>query len=337
MGSGGDGGRNVFDSGSTVGSVTVRLSVRTTVWRSQIAQMASKTQGLVPVVKGNGYGFGRLRLAELAGELADTIAVGNVHELAGLPEGPDVVVLTPVGAETLTIPEVSSMIEHHDPILTVGSEAQIESLAGNGWRGRVTVKLASEMRRFGGGVGLVDTAATSGLNVVGVSVHPPIAGSDEDHVREVTELLPSIDPSLTVWISHITPQHFAALPDSHRYRLRIGTALWHGDKSALHLSADVLDVRAVAEGTSAGYRQATVPADGHLVVIGAGTANGVTPLTDGRSPFHFAKTRLALHEAPHMHVSMAFVPAGDPCPEVGDHVDVQRPLHMTLVDDYRWL
>ena len=67
--------------------MTVRLSVRTTVWRSQIAQMASTIDGLVPVVKGNGYGFGRLRLAELAAELADTIAVGNVHELGGLLDG----------------------------------------------------------------------------------------------------------------------------------------------------------------------------------------------------------------------------------------------------------
>jgi hypothetical protein len=38
-----------------------------------------------------------------------------------------------------------------------------------------------------------------------------------------------------------------------------------------------------------------------------------------------------------MHVSMAFVPAGDPCPEVGDQVDLQRALHTTTVDEYRWL
>jgi alanine racemase len=299
--------------------------------------MASGIDGLVPVVKGNGYGFGRLRLAELAAELADTIAVGNVHELAGLPDGPDVVVLTPVGAEALTMPEVVTHVEHHDPILTVGSLDHIVSLADAGWRGRVTVKLASEMRRFGGDVDLVRDARERKLDVVGVSVHPPIAGNDDDHVRQVTDVLSSIDSSLTVWVSHLSPEGYASLPDSHRYRLRVGTALWHGDKSALHLSADVLDIRAVTEGTSAGYHQARVPVDGNLVVIGAGTANGVTLLADGRSPFHFAKSRVALHESPHMHVSMAFVPEGDPCPEVGDHVDVQRPLHMTAVDEYRWL
>ncbi|MEP6298049.1 MAG: hypothetical protein ABJ382_12050, partial [Ilumatobacter sp.] len=89
-------------------------------------------------------------------------------------------------------------------------------------------------------------------------------------------------------------------------------------------------------GTRAGYHQAELAVDGRLVVIGAGSANGIAALPDGRSPFHFDRTRLALHEPPHMHVSMAFVPEGDPCPVVGDQVDVQRALHMTTVDEYRW-
>jgi hypothetical protein len=137
-------------------------------------------------------------------------------------------------------------------------------------------------------------------------------------------------------VSHLGGEAYASLPADRPFRIRVGTSLWHGDKSALHLGADVLDVRPVSAGTAAGYHQGAVPSDGHLVMIGAGTANGVTPLADGRSPFHFARNRLALHEGPHMHTSMAFVPAGDPIPGVGDDVDVQRPLHMTTVDEYRW-
>ena len=94
----------------------------------------------------------------------------------------------------------------------------------------------------------------------------------------------------------------------------LGTALWHGDKSALHLGADVLDVRPVRAGEPAGYRQVAVPDDGTLVMVGAGTAHGVHPLADGRSPFHFARRRLDLLEPPHMHTSMVVVPAGDPAP-----------------------
>ena len=75
-----------------------------------------------------------------------------------------------------------------------------------------------------------------------------------------------------------------------------------------------------------------MPADGHLVMVTAGTAHGVQPLAGDLSPFHFARRRLTLLEAPHMHTSMLFVPAGDPLPSVGDQVDVQHPLTRTLVD-----
>ena len=44
-----------------------------------------------------------------------------------------------------------------------------------------------------------------------------------------------------------------------------------------------------------------------------------------------------LVEPPHIHVSMAFVPDGDPCPLTGEWVDVQRPLIATQVDRIDWL
>lgn len=299
--------------------------MRTAIWRSQIAQTAASIDGLVPVVKGNGYGFGRGRLIELAADFADTIAVGTVHELAGISDGLDVVVLTP----TLTTPDSER------PILTVGRSEHIAAL--DGWHGRVIVKLQTELRRYGGDRSVIDEARVAGLEVIGVGLHPPIAGTDIDRVDQIVAALPDIDPAIPVWVSHLGAEAYAALPDSHEYRLRIGTALWHGDKSALHLDADVLNVRSVESGETAGYQQGAVPCSGHLVMIGAGTANGVTPLGDGRSPFHFGRKRMALHESPHMHTSMAFVPDGDSLPEIGAWVDVQRPLHMTTVDAYRWL
>jgi alanine racemase len=304
--------------------MTVRLSVRSTMWRSHIARVAATVEGLVPVVKGNGYGFGRTWLAEFAADFSDTIAVGNVHELAGMPSTVDCVVLTP----TLTAPEATT------PILTVGSAAHVEALAG--WGGRVLVKLTSTMRRFGRGVELIELARDSGLAVVGASIHPPLAGSMDEHAADVVATAERVPGDLPIWVSHLDPETHATLPRSHRYRLRLGTLLWHGDKSTLHLESDVLDVRPVRAGERAGYRSLPVGSDGHLVVIGAGTANGVTPLPDGRSPFHHARRRLPLHEAPHMHVSMTFVADGEPLPAVGEWVDVQRPLHMTTVDEYRW-
>lgn len=298
--------------------------MRTAIWRSQVARTVNDTDGLVPVVKGNGYGFGRLRLAEIAAEFCDTVAVGTVHELGGLPESLTAVVLTP----TLIAPPGDA------PVLTVGNDEHVDALAG--WSGRVVVKLATDLRRFGGSPALIDRARSAGLDVIGVAVHPPIAGTDADRVAQIDRALVGVDPNLSAWVSHLGPAAYRSLPPTRPYRIRVGTALWHGDKTALRLDADVLDVRPIATGIPAGYHQARVPTDGHLVMIGAGTAHGVTPLADGRSPFHFERTRMALHEGPHMHTSMAFVPDGDPLPEVGDHVDVQRPLHMTAVDEYRW-
>ena len=67
--------------------MTITLTVRTALWRAHVARVASTVDGLVPVVKGNGYGFGRVTLAEIASEFCDTVAVGTVHELDGLPDG----------------------------------------------------------------------------------------------------------------------------------------------------------------------------------------------------------------------------------------------------------
>jgi alanine racemase len=305
--------------------VTITLTVRTAPWRAHVARVASAVEGLVPVVKGNGYGFGRVALAEIASEFCDTVAVGTVHELDGLPVELHAVVLTP----TLTAPAST------DPVLTVGHRAHLDCLAG--WSGRVLVKLESSMHRYGASPELIDLARVRGLDVIGVSLHLPLVGTSAEHADEIRTRIADVDADLPVWLSHLDPQTYASLPATHTDRLRLGTSLWHGDKSALQLRADVLDVRPVRDGQPAGYRQGQVDGDGHLVMIGAGTASGVTALSDGRSPFHFERRRLRLHEAPHMHTSMVFVPDGDPVPTIGDHVDLQRPLTMTTVDAVDWI
>jgi alanine racemase len=317
----------------------VRLTIRTALWRSHVARTAASIEGLVPVVKGNGYGFGREWLAETAAEFADTIAVGTVHELDGLPDAVTPVVLTP----TLTPPATGASAAPR-PILTVGHPAHVAALAG--WNGRVLVKVASSMQRFGRDPAtakkLIDDARRTRLDVVGVSIHPPLAGTPADHAAEIVALIDDIDPALPVWVSHLDDATYCSLPATHEFRLRLGTSLWHGDKSMLHLNADVLDVRPVRAGAHVGYRLGVVETDGHLVMVGAGTAHGVaanaaTGVAGGESPFHFRRTRLALHEAPHMHTSMCVVPNGSPTPAVGDRVDVQRPLTMTTVDQFEWL
>lgn len=306
--------------------MSIRLTVERERWWHHVTDVAATVDGLIPVVKGNGYGFGRAGLAIAAAKLSPLLAVGTVHELAGLPDDVTAVVLTPTFE-----PPAST-----EPVLTVGSSAHIDALRD--WDGRVIVKLASSMHRYGGDIDLVAEAQRAGLRTVGVSIHPPLAGTDDEHRDDIVRRLDEIDPSLDVWVSHLSPATYETLPTSHRYKLRLGTYLWHGDREALHLEARVIDTRPARRGEVAGYRLTAVPGDGTLVMIGAGSASGVTVLPpDGRSPFHFERRRLQLLEPPHMHTTMAYVPEAAPCPDPGGWVDLQRPLTTTAVDELRWV
>ena len=100
----------------------------------------------------------------------------------------------------------------------------------------------------------------------------------------------------------------------------------------------MLDVHPVACRHSASATEPRpCPATVTSCSIAAGSAHGVQPLDDGRSPFHFARQRIALLEPPHMHTSMLFVAERPACPRVGDRVDVQRPLTMTAIDELMWV
>lgn len=314
--------------------MALRLTVERAAWKAHVDGVAAGVDGLIPVVKGNGYGFGRSTLHPLVKGLADYVCVGTIHELDHVAERVTPLVLTP----TSTPPSRTTGIA---PILTIGSERDAAALAG--WRGRVVVKLQSSMRRYGAAPNDVDgvlaAAAARGLDVVGYAVHLPLAGLDFDRVAEVEDWLSRIEAAKPLWLSHLQPQSYAELRGRHpdrQFHLRLGTALWHGDKSFLQLSADVTAVRPVDVGDRAGYQLTEVPSAGNLVMVDAGSAHGVAPLPDGASPFHFARHRLQLLEPPHMHTSMLFVPSAAQCPVVGDRVDVQRPLITTLVDEIVW-
>jgi len=313
--------------------VTLSLEVDRTAWNRHVEGVAGRVTGLVPVVKGNGYGLGRRWLADRASHLAGTIAVGTVHELADVPQGVTPVVLTP----TLD----ATVVARPDAILTVGSLAHLAALGGS--RQRMVVKVRSSMNRYGTAVAdvasLIDECERAGHTVEGVSIHPPLAGSSAEHADEIATLLRDIDARHTAWVSHVSIDDYESLraADAKRqWRLRLGTSLWHGDKSMFNLRADVLDARPIDAGAVVGYHASTVPASGTLLVIGCGSAHGVAPLPDGRSPFHFGRQRLVLLEAPHMHTTLVLAPHGQPTPQVGQFVDVQRPLISSQPDHVDW-
>lgn len=315
----------------------LRLSVRRQPWLQALHTQARDIPGLVPVVKGNGYGFGRPVLAPIAATLAPNIAVGTVFETAEVPPTHTPYVLTP---------HVDLLPSHlaTNSVLTVGSIDHVHTLRDQDWRGPVTIKLRSNMNRYG--VAPSDLAdlsaaiAAAGLVPVGYTLHFALAGEMHERVAQLSAWLPRLDPTLPVALSHLDDVTYLGVLAAHPERvfhLRRGTALWHHDKSLLQLSADVTDQHGVQAGDTCGYRNTVIAANGHVVLVAAGSSHGVRPLPDGRSPFHFARQRISLIESPHMHTSMLFIPLGHPRPAVGDRVDVQRPLIETLVDYVEWL
>ena len=327
--------------------MTVRLTVPQAVWRQHVTTTAEAYgPALVPVIKGNGYGFGRPQLHRLAAELVGpltSVCVGNVHELADVPANVRPIVLTP----TLVPPTGEDAA-----VLTVGNTDHVEALRG--CHGDVMVKLASSMRRFGATIDELPTLMRAvenlGLGVAGYALHLPLAGSDEDRVAEIAAWLPHLSFEHPLWISHLQPATMRALQAKYAprsFKVRVGTALWHGipKLDALQLRADVLHTQPIGVGEIAGYHHTRAPFDGTLVVVGAGSAHGVSandatsndrPSGQALSPFHFARNRMALLERPHMHTSMCVVEAGALTPQVGDWVDVQRALITTHVEDIEW-
>ena len=314
--------------------MTLRLSVESDAWRTHVSSTAQTLGALLPVVKGNGYGFGRPELMRHAAQLSSDVAVGSVHELGDVPSGLRPFVLTPVGAGITSAAALRS-----DAVLAVGSVRDLEVLTSLGARNSVVIKVASSMQRYGAPASeasaLRARAEAAGHPVVAWSVHLPLNGTDDQRAREAIALAGVLPDDLPLHLSHVGAAASAVRNAvKHRVVVRAGTPLWLGDKSMLALHADVITVRDASLPT-AGYRAAPVATGSRLVMVGCGTAQGASAHDDGRSPFHFARQRLDMLEAPHMHTTMLVVTDG-PCPSEGEWVDVQLPLTRVLPDVVVW-
>jgi alanine racemase len=317
--------------------VTLRLNVDTISWKHHFHEIANSFGDLIPVVKGNGYGFGRSTLIQYAATLSSEIAVGSVYEAHDVPKNCVAIVLTPAGRE---LPESLPQTA----VLTVGSLSHVENLRNNSWRGSVVVKLRSSMNRYGANkdelTAILAALKNAGLTQVGWSIHPPLDGEPSEHLAEIKNWMLQISADFPWFVSHIDPSGIKQLRQEfvkNKIRVRSGTALWLGDKSMTHLMADVLDIRSVNQGEIAGYRNIKITQDGAIAMVGAGTSHGVQLVGAELSPFHFNQQRLSLVEPSHMHTSMLFIPKGDKLPQVGDNIDVQQPLTRVYPDVISWI
>jgi alanine racemase len=276
-------------------------------------------------------------LIQHAVTLSNEIAVGSVYEVHDVPENCVAIVLTPAGSE---LPDSLPA----NTILTVGSLNHVANLKRNSWRGSVVVKLRSSMNRYGANndelTNVLAALKNAGLTQVGWSIHPPLDGNQSDYLTEIKNCMLQVSSDLPWFVSHIDASGIRQLRQEfvqNKIRARSGTALWLGDKSMTHLIADVLDIRSIGNGETAGYRNVKIKQDGAIAMIGVGTSHGVHLVGAELSPFHFNQQRLELVEPSHMHTSMVFIPKGEKLPQVGDYVDVQQPLTRVYPDFISWI
>jgi len=331
--------------------VSFTLYVDEERWRGHLASVLAATPGLVPVIKGNGYGLGLARLAAEAGRLGvDVVAVGTTDELPVVREHfpGDVLVMTP-----------SFPVPDRDPtgqvLQTVSHVAVLSRSAG----ARVVLEAMTTMRRHGITADEVADASRhlTDVRLEGLAFHLPIdRHGGYDPAAEVAEWLRRFSgagvPTDVAWVSHLDARDLTRLRadfPATTFRPRVGTALWVGDRGALVARGTVLDVHPLARGEHYGYRRRRALRDSHLVVVGGGTAHGVAleaprqvrgavgrakELAVGSlaaanlalSPFRWAGKQRWFAEPPHMHVSLLLLPAAVTPPRIGDELDCEVRL-----------
>jgi alanine racemase len=326
--------------------MTFDLHVDAARWRRHLAGFTAATPGIVPVVKGNGYGLGRDLLAAEATTLGcSMLAVGTYAEVpdALAAFGGDVMVLSPWR------PFFTDVTYDDRVVHTVGRVDDVSALAARTEEIRVVIEGETSMARHGfDRHELAACAEVLGdLRVEGFAVHLPMAG---DNLAEAESWAAALGASQIetdiVYLSHLTGTELAELSERRpqlTVRPRIGTALWLGDLGAFDVRATVIDLHHVSRGERVGYRQRPVPRDGYLLVLAGGTSHGLgleapraqaSALQRGKtlakggleaagfalSPFTVDGKQRWFAEPPHMQASLVFLPAAAHPPEVGDTV-----------------
>ena len=337
-------------------------------WREHLRTVAGATPGIVPVIKGNGYGFGLRRLAEESVTLgADTVGVGIPSEVGIVREAfpGDLVILNPWDPSS----ELATELTRDSSVITTVSRLHdLELLAARGDRSRVLVEVLTSMRRHGvrpDDLGRV-TALLSGVRFEGWTIHLPLHADGRYAEAERLGHAALAAAAGRLWFSHLPPEEVVALArqlggadaDPVPVRQRVGTRLWL-DRRSRSTTATVLDVHEIKRGERAGYRQRVCPADGWIVVVAGGTSHGIgmEAPTSAKTVRHraiafatgsLAAACLALSpytingkkrwflEPPHMQSSQIFLPRKEQPPRIGQQVPVELRLTTATVDCVAW-
>jgi alanine racemase len=297
--------------------MTFSLTVDAKAFRAHqqhvISDFSKVGAGVVPVIKGNGYGFGRKVLASEAARCGLTqIAVGNVWELdqALTDFAGQVVVLEPFNSADHAAKAVWQRILSHnaDRVIVTLSSTDLARAAEVNVR-NAYLEVATSLNRFGlPAHELIHAADAARHNIAikGLTLHMPIAEPVITHVAEYSvgshnarkfgdrlleifswmtsyqEIASKHDLPLHVSLSHVTAKDVELLKSrctefgfKFSFDVRIGTNMWLSAPKALTAQGTILEIHELTDHQHVGYQQ--VDSDGHkrLVVVSGGTAHGV--------------------------------------------------------------
>ncbi len=270
---------------------------------------------VTPVIKGNGYGFGRRFLAQEAMRLGvKRIAIGTVYELdqALTDFGDEVLVLEPFNpADSLAVTtwEKAMQVAANRVIATVsGPHLAQASRAGIK---KAMVEGKTSLHRFG----IEPLELLSMLNgdhhnisILGLSLHLPInepvnvqinqlessanlfGKNSSNRLIEITSWLNSfasvfknLNSPLHISISHVSAKEVKEIAKitsvrdlNVSFEVRLGTSLWLGEPKALEASGTVLEIHELTgDHEHVGYRQIDSHGNARLLVVSGGTSHGV--------------------------------------------------------------
>ena len=346
--------------------MTFSLTVDAIKFRAHLSAMTVKFQAtgvkLVPVIKGNGYGFTREVLAKEASNLGlNRIAIGTVWELSEtLAKFPgEIVVLEPFNSsDTSAVAQWSSILNNNSArvILTLSNLDFAAAQAAGA--SLIYLEGLTSLNRFGISKSEFSSIAKSQLGtlrVVGMSLHLPIADSKKitgataevssavnsnklsgkvleiwDWIGKYQEVASSQNFPMHFSLSHVESKDIESLKEmcvrynfAMNFDLRVGTSLWLGAPAALSVSGTILEIHDLANTSQVGYQQVATNGHGRLIVVSGGTSHGVA-LAAPTPRSSFRKRGIAVAEG----FTQAFGKVRSPFSVRGRNLTFAEPPHM---------
>ena len=346
--------------------MTFSLNVNAAKFRGHLVSVMNSyaTSGaeLVPVIKGNGYGFGRDLLADEASRLGcNRIAIGTVWELgqALADFAGQILVLEPFNSSDA--PAVEKWRQHLERnaarIIVTVSKVDLAAVRSAGAKD-IYLEGKTSLSRFG--ILPYDMQSISNfddLNVLGLSLHLPIvqAAHKVDATTEISSAFDgaALSQSMTEtwnWIvlyqemstkfslpkhlslSHVSEDQVKSLKkmmQSYNFDLeievRVGTKLWLGEPSALQATGTVLQIHEITHQQTVGYQQIATGTNRRLIVVSGGTAHGVAMAAPSNAR-SLRKKGVAIAEG----FSQAIGKVRSPFSCDGRNLDFVEPPHMQV-------